>query len=173
METMENVGVPAIAEERHEEIVRIEIEREGSTELISIEIEERDDLLIQVRERVGLGPDIHLFERGGEHPLTRHSQGRRALRLVAHRHHRIEVRVRFEHRTAQANFSPATTVFKVLKWAVGKHGFALDALLAAKANLILPNSEAPLPRDAAIGTFTRHEEHTLVVDLTLKDFTNG
>jgi len=56
---------------------------------------------------------------------------------------------------------------------VGKKGFDLDPVTAAKANLILPGADAPLPRDAAVGKFVKTGHCTLVVDLTLKDFTNG
>jgi hypothetical protein len=64
-------------------------------------------------------------------------------------------------------------VFKVLQWAVSKKGFVLDPVAAAKANLILPGADAPLPRDAAVGKFVKPGHCTLMVDLTLKDFTNG
>ena len=33
-----------------------------------------------------------------------------------------------------------------LQWAVGKHGYNLDPMTAAKANLILPGADEPLPR---------------------------
>jgi hypothetical protein len=173
METLNDAGVPAIAEDHHEEIVRIEIEREGNIKLIAIEVEEREDLLDHVRERLCLAHEILIFERGGDLPLTKHPHGRKALRLVGHRHPQILVKVNFEHRTVEATFSPANTVFKVLQWAVGKKGFDLDPMSAARANLILPGAESPLPRESAIGAFTQNGEHTLVVALTLKDFTNG
>jgi hypothetical protein len=70
-------------------------------------------------------------------------------------------------------FSPAKTVFKVLQWAVGKQAYNLDPTSAARANLILPGAETPLPRDSAIGSFTKPGECILVLDLTLRDFTNG
>jgi hypothetical protein len=56
---------------------------------------------------------------------------------------------------------------------VGKHGFNLAPLSAAKANLILPDATEPLPRDAVIGTYVKPHEQVLIVDLTLKDFANG
>ncbi len=173
METLNDTNAPESAEDCLEEIVRIEIEREGNLELVAIEVEAREDLLDHVRERLGLTAEFLIFERGADLPLTKHPHGRKALRLLAHRHLEIMVRVQFEHRTAQATFSPAKTVFKVLQWVVGKDGFNLDPMSAARANLILPDATSPLPRDSAIGAFTQPGEHVLVVDLTLKDFTNG
>ena len=83
------------------------------------------------------------------------------------------MRVRYEHKTEERTFSPAKTVFKVLQWAVGKQGFNLDPMSAAKANLILPGAEQPLPARRARQVTSSRANCTLVVDLTLKDFTNG
>jgi len=83
------------------------------------------------------------------------------------------VEVRYEHRTIHHHFAPAATVFKVLQRAVSKKGFCLDPLAAAKANLILPGADAPMPREAAVGKFVKPGHCVLTVDLTLKDFTNG
>jgi hypothetical protein len=174
METMITADTPAAAAGSHtDDIVRIEIEREGLVELVTLEIQEREDLLGHVRERLELDVDVLLFERDGDEPLTCHAKGRHALRLVAHRHRLITVEVRYEHRTIERTFAPAKTVFKVLQWAVGKHGYDLDPTSAARANLILPGADLPLPRESAIGKFTQPGECVLVVDLTLRDFTNG
>lgn len=173
METLNEAGVSAIAEDRSEEMIRIEIEREGAVEVATLEVRDREDLLHHVRNQLELDVDILIFERDGDEPLTLHKKGRKALRLVAHRHRQITVKVRYEHRTEERAFSPAKTVFKVLQWAVGKQAFNLDPTSAARANLILPGAETPLPRDSAIGNFTQPGECVLVLDLTLRDFTNG
>ena len=60
-----------------------------------------------------------------------------------------------------------------LAMAVSKHGFNLDPMAAAKANLILPGADQPLPREDVLGKHVKGDRCTLVVDLTLKDFTNG
>jgi hypothetical protein len=174
METLEDAGGLANADAQDAaEIIRIDVEREGHAELIALEIEERDDLLDHVRTRLDLEADVLIFERDKDEPLVEIIKGRRALRLVTHKHRQITVRVQYEHRTKEETVAPSKTVFKVLLWAVGKKGFDLDAMQAAKANLILPGAETPLPRDSAIGAFTQAGECVLVVDLTLKDFTNG
>ena len=116
---------------------------------------------------------MHLFEHGHDEPLSHPPHGRKAIRLVGHRCHVVTVQVRYEHRSIEHRFTPAATVFKVLQWAVSNKGFALDPVAAAKANLILPGADVPLPRDAAVGKFVKPGHCALVVDLTLKDFTNG
>lgn len=173
METLKDASASAIAEDRSEEMIRIEIEREGAVELIALEVQDREDLLDHVRNQLGLDVEVLIFERDGDEPLTLHRKGRKALRLVAHRHRQITVKVRYEHKTEERTFSPAKTVFKVLQWAVGKQAFNLDPTSAARADLILPGAETPLPRDSAIGSFTQQGECVLVLDLTLRDFTNG
>jgi hypothetical protein len=126
-----------------------------------------------IREHVGAAPEMEFFERDHDEPLTAPPHGRKAIRIVGHRCHVIMVTVRYEHRTIEHRFTPSATVFKVLQWAVSKRGFDLDPTAAAKANLILPGADGPLPRDAVIGKFVKAGHCTLVVDLTLKDFTNG
>src|SRR3546814_15890078 len=95
------------------------------------------------------------------------------MRLLATARRAIEVVVRYENRSIEHKFAPSATVFRVLEWAIGKKGYGLDPLSAAKANLILPGADQPMPRDRTIGSFTKRGEKTLAVDLTLKDLTNG
>lgn len=153
--------------------IDIELEIEDQVEPLgfSVVIDERFEET--VRARIGVTEDMHLFEYGHDESLPHPPHGRKAIRLVAHRCPVVTVEVRYEHRTIEHRFAPAATVFKVLQWAVSKKGFGLDPVAAAKANLILPGADAPLPRDVAVGKFVKPGHCTLVVDLTLKDFTNG
>jgi hypothetical protein len=153
--------------------VAIEIEIEDQTEPLgfSVIIDERFEET--VRARIGVTEEMHLFEHGHDEPLPHPPHGRKAIRLIGHRCRVLMVQVRYEHRTIEQRFAPAATVFRVLQWVVSKKGFDLDPLAAAKANLILPGADAPLPRNAAVGKFVKPGNCTLVVDLTLKDFTNG
>ena len=89
METLKDAGVSAIAEDHSEEMIRIEIEREGDVELIALEVQDREDLLHHMRNQLELDVDVLIFERDGDEPLTHHPKGRKALRLVAHRHRQI------------------------------------------------------------------------------------
>lgn len=152
-------------------IVDIEIEIEGEVEPRALCAPHVDPE--HVRAVLEIEAEVHLFERDQDLPFTSPIHGRKAIRLVAHRAHLIEVEVRYEHHERKRAFAPAKTVFRVLQWAVGKEGFNLDATAAARANLILPGAETPLPREGVIGAYTQPGCHTLVLDLTLRDFTNG
>jgi hypothetical protein len=151
--------------------IEIEIEDQAEPLGFSVVIDERFEET--VRARIGVTAEMHLFEHGHDEPLPRPPHGRKAIRLVGHRCCVVTVEVRYEHRTIEHRFAPAVTLFKVLQWAVSKEGFDLDPIAAAKANLILPGADAALPRDAAVGKFVKPGHCILVVDLTLKDFTNG
>jgi hypothetical protein len=153
-------------------VVEVEIEIEDQAEPVAISIVVDERFEETVRAHIGAGGDMHLFEHGQDEPLPCPPHGRKAIRLVGHRCRVVTLKVRYEHRTIEHHFAPAATVFKALQWAVSKNGFDLDPVAAAKANLILPGAEAPLPRDTALGKFVEPHHCTLVVDLTLKDFTN-
>jgi hypothetical protein len=151
--------------------IEIEIEDRAEPVGFSIVIDER--FHETVRARIGVTEEMHLFEHGHDQPLPCPPHGRKAIRLIGHRCPVVTLQVRYEHRTIENRFAPSETVFKALQWAVGKKGFGLDPVAAAKANLILPGADAPLPREDALGKFVKHGHCTLVVDLTLKDFSNG
>jgi hypothetical protein len=152
--------------------VEIEIEDREEPMGFSVIVDER--FHETVRARIGVTEEmLHLFEHGDDKPLPSTPHGRKAIRLVGHRCPIIALQVRYEHRTIEHRFVPSETVFKALQWAVSKKGFGLDPVAAAKANLILPGADTPLPREAALGKFVKHGHCTLVVDLTLKDFSNG
>jgi hypothetical protein len=153
--------------------IRIEIFLPGAPEPKALALPAGGDVLERLRRTLGLAEDVYVFELDDEKPLKTIPQGRKALRLVAHPARQIEVTVRYEHDDKSENFAPAKTVFKVLQWAVSKKAYNLDPSAAARANLILPDADQPLPRDVPIGAYVPPGAHQLVVDLTLKDFTNG
>jgi hypothetical protein len=156
-----------------DELLHLEIERPGSQEIIEISVHREADMLGHIREHLEIDEKIHIFERDRDEPLVGNCEGRRHLRLIAHPHRTIALEVRYEHHQRKHDFAPSATVFKALQWAVGKHGYDLDPTNAAKANLILPGADQPMPRDRTLGSFTKDGADFLVVDLTLKDFTNG
>ena len=157
------------------EVVRIdtEIEIEDQPEPLTISVVLDERFEETVRAHIGMTEEMLLFEHGQDQPLSQPPHGRSAIRLVGHRCRAVTVRVRYDHRTLKHVSAPAVTVFKMLQWAVSKEGFDLDPVAAAKANLILPDADAPLPRDDALGKYVKPGDCELVVDLTLKDFTNG
>ena len=156
------------------EKVRVEIEVEDRPESRTVEVEGGGLAAIVTKAHEVAGfDDGNLFERDHDDPVGVEIEKRKAISLIVHRCRKVSVKVRYEHQTKEHDFSPAATVLRVLHWAVGKKGFDLDANSAAKANLILPGADQLLPKDAVIGRYVKPGHCELVVDLTLKDFTNG
>ncbi|HWI25769.1 MAG TPA: hypothetical protein VN668_02285 [Stellaceae bacterium] len=155
-----------------EKIIEVQVENRAQPDELRID-GSLEDVLQQIRQHAGFGGEALVFERDKDEPVGREIDGRKAVSVVVHRCHRIRVSVQFEDRTEPHDFSPAATVFRIIQWAVSKKVFNLDDTAKAKANLILPGADAPLPRDAAIGQFVSGDTCSLTVDLTLKDFTNG
>ncbi|RUV30511.1 MULTISPECIES: hypothetical protein [unclassified Mesorhizobium] len=154
-------------------IVRVELEFEDLPEHSHLEIEagDLDAILHATRGKPGF-EKAHLFERDSEETLTGIGN-RRAISILVHRCRHVTVQVRYDGDTKSREFSPAVTILRVLQWAVSKRGFNLDDNAAAKANLMLPGADQPLPKDAMLGVYVKHPGCSLTLDLTLKDFTNG
>lgn len=159
--------------EHDADVIHADVEVEGDVELKALKFGSGSDIAREVRNKLGLDDDFLVFEREKDEPLAAPVVGRKNLRLVVHRARAITVTVQYEHRSEARDFAPSATIFKVLKWAVSKQGFNLDPTIAAKANLMLPGAEQPLPRDRAIAAYTPAKTRHLTVDLTLRDFTNG
>lgn len=156
-----------------EEVVHIEVEIEDRVEILTLRADGEVELVEVIRERLEINEDFHIFERGRDEPFKHHDRGRKHVRVVAHRCHEVKLEVRFEQHSKPHHFKPSITVFKALQWAVSKHAYNLDPTNAAKANLILPGADAPLPREDVLGKYVKPGHCALVVDLTLKDFSNG
>ncbi|ESX08537.1 hypothetical protein X768_22600 [Mesorhizobium sp. LSJC265A00] len=159
------------SDDRHR--VRVELEFEDLQEHLDLEIEagDLDAILRAAHGRPGF-EKAHLFERDNEETLTGIGD-RRAISILVHRCRRVAVQVNYDGDTKSREFSPAVTILRVLQWAVSKRGFNLDDNTAAKANLMLPDADQPLPKDAMLGIYIKHPGCSLTLDLTLKDFTNG
>lgn len=153
--------------------VRVELEFEGLQEASHLEIEngDLDAILRAAHDKLGF-ENANLFERDNEETLTGIGN-RRAISILVHRCRRVAVQVNYDGDIKSREFSPAATVLRVLQWAVGKRGFNLDDNTGAKANLMLPGADQPLPRDTMLGVYFKHPGCSLTLDLTLKDFTNG
>lgn len=153
----------------------IEVEVEGKQQSSTIKTESRTltAVLDAVRAHAGLGPDATVYEREKDSPLGADVESRNAISVVVHRCKQVLVSVQFEQRTEPNKFPPSATIFRVLQWAISKKVFNLDDTARAKANLILPGADQPLPRDAVIGQFVQGDKCSLTLELTLKDFTNG
>lgn len=156
--------------------IRVEVEIEDRKEVKVIEVEGRS--LAGVLEGVRAlarehGEGLHVFERDADDVIGIEIEARKAISVMGHRHKKLKVTVRFEHHAPHHEFTPSTTVQKVLTWAVDRPEFKLDPTAKAKANLILPGGDTPLPRDEMIGRYVTHPHDEVTFDLTLKDFTNG
>jgi hypothetical protein len=156
------------------ETIRVEVEIEDRKKIEVFEVEggNLDGVLREVRALAAL-QDLHVFERDKDEPIGREVETRKVLSLHAHRCRKVTVKVHFNHETKEHEVAPSSTVYRVLLWAVSKRGFDLDDTAKAKANLILPGADEPLPKDAVIGSLVKHSECRLTLELTLKDFTNG
>ncbi|HXL49042.1 MAG TPA: hypothetical protein VN975_09645 [Xanthobacteraceae bacterium] len=153
--------------------VEVEIEDRNAIEVIQLEGGSLGDVLREVRQLAALGDELQVFERDGEEVIGIEIENRKALALHAHRCRKVRVMVRWNADTKEHHFSPAAHVHRVLLWAIGKKGFNLDDTAKAKANLMLPGADLPLPKDAVIGRFVKYGDCELTLDLTLRDFTNG
>jgi len=156
-----------------EEAIHIEVEIEERIEVLMLPLAGETAHVDVIRDKLRLGAELHLFERDRDEVFVRAEHGRKHIRVVGHKCHQVTLKVRYEQHTKEHHFRPSATVFKALQWAVGKHAYNLDPMAAAKANLILPGADAPLPREDVLGKHVKAGDCSLVVDLTLKDFSNG
>jgi hypothetical protein len=152
--------------------VEVEIEDRKTVEVIEVEGGNLETVLREVRALAALD-GLHVFERDKDEPIDIEIEKLKVLSLHGHRCRRVAVKVHFSHETKTHEFAPSAHVHRVLLWAIGKKGFNLDDTARAKANLILPGADEPLPKDAVIGSLVKHDMCELTLELTLKDFTNG
>ena len=127
-------------------------------------------ILAEITARFGTQEEIFFFVRETDREFDFTAEVFEEV-LVAHRSRKILVEVNYEHLTKSHEFAPSATIFHVLQWSIGKHGYALDPMARSKANLIIPGAQAPLPREDVIAKYAN--DCTLKLDLTLRDFTNG
>lgn len=152
--------------------IEVEIEDRKTVEVTEVEGGNLEAVLREVRALAAL-EDLIVFERDGDEPIGVEIEKRKVLSLHGHRCHKVLVKAHWNHLTKERDFSPAVHIHRVLLWAISKKGFGLDDTAKAKANLILPGTTEPLPKDAVIGSFVKHSDCSLTLELTLKDFTNG
>lgn len=150
--------------------VHVELTIAGSQTPLSLDVADLAELHAAAAAHFG-GDEFELRERDADERLN-DLGSRKAMSVVAHRCTKVRVTVTFD-REIKDDFAPSATVNKVLRWAVGKKGFKLDDDQQAKANLILPDANEPLPREAMIGQFATAGACSVGLELTLKDFTNG
>jgi len=90
-----------------------------------------------------------------------------------HRVERVDVRVFYKDAECSKSFGPSTRVQKVLDWAVSAQAFKIDPVIAPEMELALHGQEKALPKDAHIGRFVAHKQHSLSLDLIRGIVPNG
>ncbi len=134
------------------------------------------EVVVAAAEMGGFGHEqALLFVEDGDEPIDLTivvDEGYQHQRVHhVHRSHRIKVSVLYNGVTKTHEFSPATRVAKVLEWAVGSDGFAIDTAIAPEFVLLI--GERELPVDAHIGRFLRHHEECLHLELGRGSIQNG
>lgn len=151
--------------------LNVEIEFEGRATQLELS-EPSLEKLIQAAHQFAETENIFIFEKDKDEELH-NIGGRGAISIVIHQCKQVTVHLNFDHKTETETFPPSATVFRILRWAIGKKVFNLDDTARAKANLILPGQDSPLPRDHSISKYVTVNNCGLALELTLRDFTNG
>ena len=94
-------------------------------------------------------------------------------RVHLHRCHKVEVTVYFNGKDKSHAFSPAATIGKVTKWAVGKRGFDLDDVDAAEHVLQVSGTSIRPDEDAHLGTLVSAPACAASFDLVPKQRVEG
>jgi hypothetical protein len=153
------------------------VEGENLTEVIAITVRPDavgHDVITQVAVIANFHPDAgHLFCEDGDGPLDPTAPVHHDRIHHVHRAEAIEVTVSYMSGEHKKSFPPSTRVQRVLDWAVGPHGFAIDPSIAPEMELNEVGQPTPLPKSAHIGRFVKHPHHKLHLDLTRGVVPNG
>lgn len=161
--------------------IEVMAEGEGLAEVTLFQFPEGatgEDLIVAVAEKGGFpaGEALVFFE-DQEEPLDRAAPlvGYDKSGQVHHVHRakliRVTVFYKDEHKFRE--FRPAARVQRVLDWAVGSDGFNIDPAIAPEMELALQGENTALPKEAHIGRFVQHPQHTLALDLIRGVVPNG
>ena len=161
--------------------IEIMVEGEGLADVAVIQLPQGaigTDLIAAVAAKGGFPASeaILFFEDEDEPldlrlPLVGHDKSGRAHHV--HRAKEIEVTVFYMRKEKTKAFRPAARVQRVLDWAVVPLGFNIDPAIATEMELALHGETTALPKDAHIGRFVRHPQHTLALDLIRGVVPNG
>ena len=99
-------------------------------------------------------------------------RGERRGRIHLHHCHRVNVAVEYNNRSLTHEVSPASTVQRVLKWAVGPQGFNVEGDIHDLA-LQVAGTTVPLAPNVHIGTLLRDQRCDLSLELVPKDRPQG
>lgn len=135
------------------------------------------EIVIAVAEKGKFAPtDAFLFYEDEEEPLElsivldeQHDHKR--IHHV-HRSKTVEVVVHYGTGEKTHHFAPSTRVERILEWAIGPQGFAIDPAIAPEMELAVEGSEDELPGSAHIGRYARHG-HRVELNLIRGVIPNG
>jgi hypothetical protein len=94
-------------------------------------------------------------------------------RVHIHRCRRVDVKVFFNGRTIERQFSPAATIGKVTEWAAGKKGFNLDPADAIEHVLQVSGTSQRPDEDEHLGTLVHSPTCAASFDLVPKQRVEG
>ena len=158
--------LPTDAGMGHDEIL---VQGAGLNEVVKVSIRRGatfQEIIVSVA-RMGNFPaaNAHLFLEDEQTPLNPNHRvdAKHPLHKIHHVHTQKEigVEVHFNGQEHQTNFSPATTVRKVLAWAA--HEFKIPDQDGKEVFLSMPDSSQPLQDTAHIGRFVPHDQNKLVL----------
>jgi hypothetical protein len=160
--------LPTDAVMGHDEIL---VQGAGLNEVVKVSIKRGatfQEIIVSVA-RMGNFPaaKAHLFLEDEEVPLnpSHRVDAKHPIHRIHHVHTQKEigVAVHFHGQEHQTNFSPATTVRKVLAWAA--HEFKIPDQDGKEVFLSMPDSTEPLQDTAHIGRFVPHDQNKLVLNV--------
>jgi hypothetical protein len=99
-------------------------------------------------------------------------RGERRGRIHLHRCRRIMVTLEYNTKKVAHEFSPSSTVYRVLKWAVGPDSFKMESELHDLA-LQVTGTTTPLAPSIHIGTLVHDSKCELLLELVQKDRHQG
>ena len=157
------------------------IEGEGIEEVQAIEILDGStarEIIATLALKGGFpAEEANLFVEDEEQPLELdYVIGESSIRGKVHHIHRarhIEVTVYYQGQQKDRRFSPSVRIQRVLDWAVGSKGFAIDPIIAPEMELSQHGQTAALPKNAHIGRFVSHPHKSLLLDLIRGVIPNG
>ncbi len=111
--------------------------------------------------------EAHVFIENAQFPLdpTHRMEAQHPRHLVHHVHTQkeIEVKAQFNGLERQKNFSPATTVRKILAWAV--HDFMIPDQDGTEVYLSVAGSTVPMSDTTHLGRYVPHDQNKLVINV--------
>jgi hypothetical protein len=120
--------------------------------------------------------NVFVFAEGGEEPLGDNThldslETKHGVRVHLHRCHRIHAKVSYAGRSVEHDYSPATTIAHIKKWAAGKLGLSPED--AAEHVLQVAGTQTRPDPDTHVGTLVSSPQCSIAFDLVPAERVNG